>query len=132
MRRFIVLWFSGLMLFGQQLRAQEKVQRTIVEQDIRVPQVIVDSATRDLLSGSDREKVQASTVPVLLPRVATAFAALNLIMEKSFYSATWVVSGDARANVEGSRVSFKYPDLTLHVAGEHTQDAFIQRRRYAK
>ncbi len=121
MHRVTLLLFSGLVLLIQQLGAQQKAQRSAIEQGVRIAQVGVDVGTRDLLSHANKEKVQAATVPVLLPKVPAALAAMNLIVEKTFYSAAWAVSEDARANIEGSRIAFRYPDFKMHRAEENTR-----------
>src|SRR5258708_20740148 len=97
MHRVTLLLFSGLVLLIQQLGAQQKAQRSAIEQGVRIAQVGVDVGTRDLLSHANKEKVQAATVPVLLPKVPAALAAMNLIVDKTFYSAAWAVSKDHHA-----------------------------------
>lgn len=114
MWRFAFLSFFCLVFYGQEPRVQQRTQRTEIEQEVRVAQIGVDTATRDLLNAADREKVQVSAVPILLPKVPAALATLKLIADKSFYSVSWAVSADAHANIEGSRIAFRYPDFKLH------------------
>jgi len=85
----------------------------MIEKEVNAEQTTLDKGTRDLLRAPDQKQVQISTVPVLLPKAPTALAALYLIVDKTFYSASWAVSMEAHANIEGARIAFKYPEAKM-------------------